>query len=492
MTRPMNVLLITTDQMRWDHMGCAGNPVIRTPNLDRIAAGGTYLSRAYVNNPVCMPNRCSILTGRMPRNHGCWCNGVPLPEDNLTLSGVLAERGYCTALLGKAHFQPTSDLLEGNFFSRERKSAWSNGTISPDWTGPYYGFQYVQLGLGHGPTNVPNAHQRAWVQQHCPEALELWNRKIPSPIGAPWCGTALYPVEATNSNWLGEIGRDYIVEHARSRQPFFAWISFADPHHPWVVPEPYASMYSPDDVIPPKYGREAMANRPRPWHPWIDILGVRDLTEPQCLEMIAKSYGIVSLIDLNVGKILDALGQTGQADNTIVIFTSDHGDMLGDNGLIHKGPYLGEGVIRVPTLWRIPGAGGGARVDDLFSSIDIAPTVLELLGIDPPREMDGLAQVDLVRGGRGRRDVAVIEACADRTGEEPAHRVRGLVTPDRKMVYWAGDNCEELYDMTAEVPDAVNLAGNPQYTEDRQKLLRRMLEQEILLQSKSTWAMTCY
>jgi hypothetical protein len=106
--------------------------------------------------------------------------------------------------------------------------------------------------------------------------------------------------------------------------------------------------------------------------------------------------------------------------------------------------------------------------------------------------MDGLPQASLVKGGLGRRDVAIIEACANQTEDEPAYHVRGMVTPDRKMIYWAGDNCEELYDMTAEVPDAANLAADPRHVDDRQKLLRRMFEQEILLQSKSTWPITCY
>jgi len=487
MAEPLNVLLITTDQMRRDHMGCSGNPVIRTPNLDRLAAGGLYLERAYVNNPVCMPNRASIATGRLPRNHRCWCNGVDLPEDERTLGDVLGDRGYHTALFGKPHFRITAMPTDGVPRGIECGPAWEQGINSPEWTGPYYGFQYVQISVGHGHANLNRAHLCEWVKRKYPEALAKQFQAEPSPTGAMESFTPLYPAGAHSSNWLGEIGSDYLRQRGADGKPFFLWVSFPDPHHPFTPPKPYDVMYDPGEVVMPKLGPEALADKPPHYRRAYEGGAggkLKHMTEDQLREVIARTYAMITLVDENIGALLDALDQTGLSENTIVVFTSDHGDLMGDCGLVLKGPWLMEGLINVPMIWRVPGGPAGQRTEELFSSCDVAPTILELLGAEVPRAMDGLSQAGMIRGGRGRREAAFIEY---RPRRPVPMNLRAVVTPDRKLVYYAGEAFGELYDLAAGSPDLRNAYDDPAWAADRAELEGRLLDELILRDDRRLW-----
>ncbi|KPK84862.1 MAG: hypothetical protein AMJ81_04685 [Phycisphaerae bacterium SM23_33] len=467
MAGPLNVLLITTDQMRRDHMGCAGNvvsksrssrfgapPVIGTPGLDRLAAGGICLDRAYVNNPVCMPNRATIATGRLPRNHRCWCNGVDLPECERTIADILNEHGYHTAFFGKPHFRITAMPFDGVPRGIECGPAWEQGVNSPEWTGPYYGFQYVQISVGHGHANLNRAHFCEWVKAKFPSALDKQFQFEPSPTGAFESFTPLYPHQAHSSNWLGEIGSEYLRQRAADGRPFLLWVSFPDPHHPFSPPKPYDTMYDPAEIVIPRLGPEALADKPPHFR-----AALRDTTEAQLREIIARTYGMVAMVDENVGRLLDVLDQTPLAANTIVIFTSDHGDLMGDCGLLLKGPWLLEGLINVPMLWRVPGGAAGARSDGLFSSCDVAPTILA-----------------------SRRDAAFVEY---RTPE--GDNLRTIITPSRKLTCYGGQDYGELYDMTADVPEARNLYASKACAEDLRALERRLLQELILREDERLW-----
>jgi arylsulfatase A-like enzyme len=490
MPRPLNFLLITTDQMRADHMGCAGNPVIRTPNLDRLAAGGVCLDRAYVSNPLCTPNRATMATGRMPRNHGAWSNGISLPTGEQTVADVLAARGYHTALLGKGHLATYGQSKEPPLF--DSRESWNDGRMTTAWTGPYYGFQECVLTVGHGPWGFEAGHYGAWLKENFPDVLARgWKDVKPSPTGALQCFTPSVPIEAHPSTYVGTLGCDYLSRRAADGRPFMAWVSFPDPHHAFCPPAPYDTMHDPRDVVLPQLGAEALADKPPHFRRayeggelWeginrSDIL--KDVTEPQLREIIARTYGMIALVDENIGRLLAALDEIGLAENTVVIFTSDHGDLMGDCGLIFKGPFLLEGLIRVPMIWRVPRGARRAHSQGLFSSCDIAPTILALAGIDVPQWMDGLAQPELAAGGSARRDAAFIEF---KSMYRPELNLRTIVTADRKLTYYAGLPHGELYDMTAAVPEARNLYGDADMSGERQALELRLLAEEILRQDR--------
>ncbi len=498
MAAPMNVLLISADQMRRDHMGPGGNPVIRTPHLDALAAGGVCLDRAYVNNPLCMPNRATIATGRLPRNHGAWSNGIDLPTCERTVADELAERGYHTALLGKGHLTAFGGDTDKDTPAYDCAKAWQSGRMTTDWAGPYYGFEQCRLSIGHGNWGAANAHYGAWLAENFPGVIETYREKsTPSPTGAPQCFTPDMPVEAHCSSWLGNIGTDYLRARADDGRPFLCWVSFPDPHHPFCPPRPYDTLHDPAEVVMPRFGAEALADKP-PWYRrahegdgrWEGINPndrLADITAPQMREIIARTYGMISLIDENIGRLLGALDATGLADNTVVIFTSDHGDLMGDCGLVFKGPFHLEGLINVPMIWRVPGGSAGMHGQGLFSSADIAPTILELLDVDRPRAMDGLAQADLVRGETGRRDAAFVEF---KSFYRTELNLRTVVTADRKLTYYPGLDCGELYDMTADVPEARNLYDDPARAGERAELIQRLLTWDILSQDQRRWPLS--
>jgi len=478
-------------------MGCGGNPVIRTPNLDRLAAGGVVFDRAYVSNPVCMPNRSTLATGRLPRNHNCWSNGINLPACERTIGDALAEAEYHTALLGKAHFNnfgrgPDVPL---DAAGQECGKAWEEGVFSPDWTGPYYGFEHVELAIGHGVDNIRRAHLGDWVRRHYPDALAGLDRRKDSPTGARQCFTADVSAEAYSSSWLGTIGPDYLRRLAGGDRPFFLWVSFPDPHHPFCPPRPFDTMYDPAEVVLPRLGPEALADKPPHFRTayhgremWEGIgpdARLDEVTQPQLAETIARTYGMVSLIDDNVGKLLDALEATGLADDTVVVFTSDHGDLMGDAGLMFKGPFLLEGLINVPMIWRVPGGSRGVRSAELMNTADVAPTLLELLGRPVPRAMDGLAMADLARtGSGGTRDAAIVEF---KSMYRPELNLRTVITAEEKLTYYAGCDFGELYDMTAEDPEARNLYDDPARAGRRQALIERLLADAVAGEDERTW-----
>jgi arylsulfatase A-like enzyme len=256
-------------------------------------------------------------------------------------------------------------------------------------------------------------------------------------------------------------------------------------------------MYDPARVPMPRLGREALADKP-------PHFVAADVNEPQLREIIARTYGMITLVDENIGRLLAALDETGLAENTVVVFTSDHGDLMGDCGLMLKGPWLLEGLVNVPMLWRLPGLSGGRRSSALFSAIDLAPTMLELLGIptppldklgaspghlrggpelaEGPRAMDGLAQADLLRGGHGRRDAAYIEF---RTPQ--GDNLRSIITDSRKLTYYAGKDYGELYDLSADVPEAQNLYHDPAHAAERAALEKRLLDELILRDDYRLW-----
>ena len=487
-TRP-NVLLISTDQMRSDHLGCYGNPVIRTPHLDQLAAGGVRVDRAYVSNPLCMPNRATLVTGRLPRNHRVWCNGIDLPENETTLADHLARAGYHTALLGKAHFScfGGGQLLPGP--QRENIAAWTQGVVTADWHGPYYGFQEVALHLGHGAWGAGVGHYGAWLRARHPDhvAAAQGAGLIRSPSGAPQCYTPNLPPEAYYTTWTGDQGVRYARQRAADRQPFFCWLSFADPHHPFSPPRPYDTMYDPATVPMPRLGAAALADKPPHFRrayttqeAWEGIGAGDDLdaiTEPQMRDIIARTYGMITLIDENVGRVLAELERSGLADNTIVLFTSDHGDLMGDCGLLFKGPFLLEGLINVPLIWRVPGRGAqGVHSAGLFNSCDLAPTLLALLGLGVPPAMDGIAQPELACGGAAHRDAAFVEF---KSKYRPELNLRTVITADRKLTYYPGLSDGELYDMTQPVPEQRNLYHDPAHAGERTALLQRLLDWEI-------------
>lgn len=504
MNKKPNIILITTDQQRTDTLGCYGNPIMNTPHLDQLSAEGIQMDRSYVNNPVCMPSRASIMTGRYPRSHGLTVNGKPLPKHETTLADLLGSAGYDTAVLGKVHLGPTG-AKDTDTYIESKKMDEAGKSFFRNWNGPYYGFDYVQLSVGHA-TGGNKGHYRLWLEENHPEALKHFDdpkkNAIEPPSGAPF-GSLKWglPAEAHNSTWVAEKTCDFMDEHTRQKgdRPFFAWVSFQDPHAPLACPAPYCYQYNPKtvpqpiaapdqwDELPPHFGAKFKGEMD-------DFqmhaggfrfpgggggLDAAKVTEQRVGEMIAHYYGMVSLIDDQVGRILDKLKQLELVEDTIVIFTSDHGELLGDHGLWMKGPYHYESLIRIPMIWRYPGhIKGGVKSSALMSHIDIAATLLEFAGLEPAEGIQGVSQAELFKGNvENLREEALCEFRVHH--DTKAINAKTLITERYKLTYYAGYEFGEMYDLEHDPREEKNLWNQPEQEPKKEELLKKLFKQLV-------------
>ncbi len=492
MTARPNILLLMTDQHRPDFTGFGGNPVVKTPNLDALAGQSMRFDRAYVANPICMPNRSTIFTGRMPSLHGTRYNGVPLDPRARTFPRTLREAGYHTAHIGKCHLQNMGsspeklaralpDLPPQDSRIEEFTEGWdlyenvarhnAEHVAMPD---DYYGFAHVELSVGHSDSCT--GHYYHWAKEKGVDLSALKGAanaiEVSNPAFHAW-RTAV-PEEAYPTTYITERTQEYLRQHAATRtdQPFFAVCSYPDPHHPFTPPGRYYDMYDPADIpLPssfddpherstPQYKRmqrkrgEPLKAHVNPFSP----------TEAEYREMAAKAYGMVTMVDDAIGQILATLDETGLADDTIVLFTSDHGDMFGDHGMMLKGAMHYEGCIRVPLLIKAPGKDAGV-CNSLVGSIDLAATLLSLAGADPHHGMQSHDLTPLLDDPTlTPRDSILIEEdqVHDMVHVGRSLRMRTLVTEEARLTLYTGLDHGELFNRTEDPDEMRNLYGLPE------------------------------
>lgn len=477
-----NILCFVTDQHRADHLGCCGNAQVRTPSIDRIASEGVTFTESYVANPVCMPNRASMFTGRYPKAHRVRENGNTLSPDEIVLPGVLASAGYQTASIGKIHLAPFGlkpDKAEHAYELYETAEYWASHDQVPL---PYYGLQHVCLADGHGSYSF--GHYRRWLDTNHPGAYEQLQMRsaIQPPTGAKESWKAAIPEELHYNTFIADRTIDYIRHRDRDK-PFFAWCSFPDPHHPYSPPKPYCDMYDPKeidfrparregelDLLPP-YVVECREGRQKCGGLSGDIRGVND---DHYREIIAHTYGMISMVDTNVGRVMEALEEQSLLEDTIVVFFSDHGDLMGDHWLINKGPFLFRGLVRVPTIWRIPGANGGRTCSDLISTVDLMPTLLDLAGIETPPGVQGISYAGELTGqGGAKRDYAYIEYDESYLGD----RLRQIRNHDWALTYYANSDYGLLFDRNNDPDELHNLWDSSEHQSIKRDLLVDLLRQ---------------
>jgi arylsulfatase A-like enzyme len=461
MTRP-NVLLILTDQQRFDSLGCNGNPHARTPNLDALAACGTVFTRHIASNPVCMPSRAGLCTGLLPSGHGVWKNGtplnrtgdfgppgycrvpgtrdcpVPVPE---TIADVFARAGYETAAFGKLHLTP--NLADPAYGFGESWDLMDDGVIS-EWHGPYYGFRHVDITRGHGEAPCRSGPYADWLREQMP-ALDESVPGLPGGKGdLPVPGrhdtyASAVPSKLHNTRWLADRFTDYL--HTRDGDgPFFCLVGFPDPHHPFTPPHDVMEMFKDSPVLEPGDIEGA-------W--WRQNPFAADLGGYPCIEhlsaeqrrVIQRHYmAMVYTIDMAVGRMIDALQKNGLRENTIVVFTSDHGEYMGDHGLLYKSPTGVDSLLRVPFILHAPGVNLPKTVHAPMSNCDVVPTLACLCGIEPPANIDGIDMLPMLRDGR--QHVAFAQCYdVDRTRNNTT-----LYTDRYRFTWYPGSRYAELYD----------------------------------------------
>lgn len=511
-----NFLFIITDQHRADHLGCYGNPVVRTPHIDALAEGGRRWSRFYVANPICMPNRASIMTGRMPSLHGARHNGIALSRDHTTFVELLRDAGYRTGLIGKSHLQSFTGLPATNRFEaqdgrtmpseglrdaqkRNRHSADYDLEIAPKWDRPladrlegdFYGFDHVELAADHG--DHASGDYLLWARGQRPDFDDLVGPQNALPddrIDAPQAWRTAVPEELYSTNWVADRATDFLSAQADAEAPFFLQMSFPDPHHPFTPPGHYWTMYDPDQIelsasfgagdLPPiRAMRAALADGSDPR----DNQNPFAVTEAEARAIIALTYGQITMIDDAIGRVMAHLQTLGLAENTVVIFTTDHGDYMGDHGLMLKLLLHYQGTVRVPFIWHDPARPETGAVDEgLAQSIDISATILARAGIQP---FNGLQGRDLLSSPPPRAVIVEEDSQRSMTGFQRPQRVRTVITDSYRMSLRQGESWNELYDLQADPDETVNLYDAPSAAGIQSEMTEIMLRRIIELQDRS-------
>jgi arylsulfatase A-like enzyme len=488
-----NILIILTDQQRTDSLSCYGSDFTHTPHLDRLASEGARFDRAYCVNPVCTPARASIFTGQYVSRHGAFNVGVNTPEDAPMISHALTQAGYRTHYVGKAHFQSFgSEPVSGSAMpTMESVNGWEKHY--PTWHGPYYGFESVELALGHATYGMAG-HYGAWVREQigadAMQALQHARSLAATSFGGEGYDWDI-PLRLHNSVWTADRTIDFLQHHDHA-QPFFLVASFEDPHHPHCVPTELSERVDPQAVLLPDYVEGELDDKPPHFNAarhgqlaQSPILGrfkmagqgggadYRHVAEQDARVGRASYYTLCRLIDQQVGRMLNALDELGLVEDTLVIFTTDHGELLGDHGIWMKGPFHYEQLVRIPYIMRWPcGFRGGQTPASLINQVDIAPTVLAAAGVHAQAPMDGFDALPYLRGEKDTIRNSTLVECVD----DPAGlRLKTLVTRDRKLTWYAGHDYGELYDLTNDPHERINQWGNPDYASDRAQLLSKLL-----------------
>ncbi len=445
--KPPNILWICTDQQRYDTIGGLNNPQVQTPNIDKLAASGVAFERAFCQSPICTPSRGSFLTGMYPSTiHGCFNGNDRWDEAAPLVTALLADAGYDCALSGKLHLAGTHGRIEPRprhdgyrvfHWSHDPEDQWASGHAYADWIAEQ----------GH-------------------DLGEL--RKRPREI----------PPELHQTTWCSDRAIDFI-EADHGGKPWLMSVNIFDPHEPFDPPQPYLHRLDAAALTGPLFRESDLEAQAK-------LSAIDFQTPPRRPEEFnakwiqAAYYAMIELIDDNVGRMLDALERTNQRDNTLVIFMSDHGEMLGDHGLLQKGCRFYEGLVRVPLIMSLPGRLlEGLRRRALVELMDIAPTLLELAGEPVPTAMQGRSLLPLLDSPQAEDQHRNFARCEyyNAINAEYNERFSGtyatMLRDERyKLVVYHGHGLGELFDLDGDPGEFINLWDDAAMQETKMRLMQ--------------------
>ena len=484
-----NILFITTDQQQKKTLGCYGNEQIKTPNIDELANRGMTFDKAYCENPICIPSRNTMITGRKSAHHRALLHNSSLSSQEKTIGNVLGELNYTTHFIGKPHFK--SQQTHG---SEESIEDWRREQ-KQGWNGPYVGFETVEMVLGHSNPFV--GHYGEWLKANHKDKIKYFSEAYLEKADVS-CGQGTYktmiPEEIHSSTYVGNQLVRFLESNAEADNPFYCFASFPDPHWPLMTPPEYYEMYqdTPIDIDYPDYRDDPnLENYPSPFRNYQKSGkflqydgGGHSVKDKNDIEKITRAYwGSISLIDKNIGKIMKTLRDTGLEDDTLVIFTTDHGEYMGAHGMMAKGGVCWEEFINVPFIVSYPGIiPPGSRTSGLFSFTDIVPTILDFIEEETQSlPWDGISQKKLFTGER--------ESCREAlTVHHPNHFIDRL-PPDQhvlirndgwKLIYFAKESGGQLYNLNDDPGEKRNLYNLKEYQVIQKEMVLALLDQIII------------
>jgi len=482
-SRP-NILWIMTDQQQQHAVGAYGNPIIRNPNLDGLARNGMRFNNACIAGYPCSPSRASLLTGLYPHTHGVIINDLNLDPKLPTIASELTKAGYDTCWMGKWHVAGRRVAVR-------------------DDRGKPIGFEPRKI----PPTGPTRAGFTSCVDPHSDYVEYLKRHGLDEPIPGEKVrgghhtvirdGHSVIPEEHFISSFLRKKAVEYLEKQKDSGKPFFLGVSFPGPHRPMTPPQPWDKMYRIEDMKLPANHLDDLKNKPRetqqrsryymlnktkeelealdkhPVYPnefW-DLFRRGSFGDREFKDLMAHYYGFVSLIDKQIGKILEALDRLGMSGNTIVLFTTDHGDNLGSHGFIFKNLTMYDELMRVPLIVRLPGRiSPNVESNALVSNIDLMPTLLDLAGVPVPEGVQGRSFRPVLEGKSDRhRDLTMSFIMA------PKAQIRMIRTGDRKFcLNWLPRQVDELYDLASDPGEMRNLAVEPEHAREADEMRERL------------------
>lgn len=459
-----HLILITCDQLRMDALGCYGNPHVKTPNIDRLAETGVLFDHGFAACPVCSPNRGSMATGRYPSIHGLRFNGTSLPESEITLMDELRRHGYFTCGAGKMHFKPQWSTRRRNTPDPSPDDAI---TPQPE-TFPWYGFD--QTFISEDNRVGPYAD---YLEEH---GLDTWSDLHSFSYPQHACARSVYPLEHHQTSWIADRSIE-MIQKRKTDQPFFLWTSFVDPHHPFNPPAPYDEMYNPADMPLPKFSEGEPDSWPAKYRKKYEAtagsheaIGMKTLPDEEWQKITAYYYGMITCIDDAIGRMLDVIDQELGLDKTVIVFTSDHGEMLGDHHLLFKGTMYDE-VTRVPLIATGPGITSGTTCHNLISTIDIMPSLLACAGTEIPPSVQGESFTPASPEVPANERTALLI--------ESDNGSRTLWKPDARLTWHGQNDQNELYDHKRDPNCFTNLWDAPEATALQKEMLSELLDQII-------------
>ncbi len=458
MAKSRNVIFMLADQLRADSVGCYGNAIVQTPNLDKLAAEGTRFDAAFAQHPQCVPSRSSILTGRYPHVNGAISNHCAMHEQEVTLPEFLRSVGWDTCAAGKVHL--FEDKTNASFAEQMLCEGQNSAATDPEVIHPHYKKWIKENGYW-------DHFLRSYAHHSTQEYLDSFQ-----------CTVNCIPAEAYFDVWAADQAVHYL-DNRSSEAPFFLFVGFPNPHNPFEPPEPYASLYKPSEMPLPTSFHSDLSEKP-PHQAKYKSVGrtsnYENLDKESLQRVIAYYYASITMIDDQVGKIMNALTQGGLQEDTLIVFVSDHGELLGHHGMLQKPkdeyPMLYDVSLRVPLIMKSPSlqASRNHVVEDSIELIDIFPTIVKELGIDAPSTLQGRSLNSDLRGEPSQKRSTIFSEIG---------AVKMLREQHWKLIHYPGQDYGELYALDQDPDEIHNLYSNPDYWEQRTRLSGLLLDRLI-------------